>query len=152
LVYNQIFLERGYQCLDSIRDPQLIIDCGANVGFSAAFFLTRHARAKLIAIEPEKSNFHLLKRNVARFGSRVRTIHGGVWSHRCGLKVERLGYRDGREWSVRVRESQPGERTDIEAFDVGSLLSQSGCDRISILKIDIERSELEVFKNGNLDW
>jgi hypothetical protein len=35
-VFRQIFVEREYGCLDNIDDARLVVDCGANVGYSAA--------------------------------------------------------------------------------------------------------------------
>src|SRR4051812_34765918 len=48
-VFHQIFIEREYRCLDAIDCNGLIIDCGANVGYSAAYFLSRYPKAQLIA-------------------------------------------------------------------------------------------------------
>ena len=50
-VFGQIFSHREYRCLDSVRDAGLIIDCGANVGFSSAYFLTRYPTAEVIAVD-----------------------------------------------------------------------------------------------------
>jgi len=151
-VYQQIYVEREYQCLDHLVSPGLIIDCGANVGYSAAYFLSRFPQSRVIAIEPDSGNYALLQANVAKFGPRVRTIQAGIWSHPCGLKVETSGYRDGREWAVWVRECQAGEQPDVSAISIDQILHESGCDRISILKMDIERSELEVFRANYQGW
>ena len=51
-VFGQIFRDLEYQCLDNARDVSLILDCGANVGYSAAYFLTCFPRAQVIAVEP----------------------------------------------------------------------------------------------------
>src|ERR1700733_12545752 len=34
-VFNQIFVKREYQCLDDVASADLILDCGANVGYSS---------------------------------------------------------------------------------------------------------------------
>jgi FkbM family methyltransferase len=151
-VYHQVFVDNEYACLDEIRSPELIIDCGANVGYSAAYFLSRFPNALLIAIEPDSGNYATLRKNVARYGKRVRTIRAGVWSRPCGLKVDRTGYRDSRDWAVQVRECATGEFPDVPGISIDDVLAQSGCDRISILKIDIERSELEVFRERCHHW
>ena len=61
-------------------------------------------------------------------------------------------YRDGREWTVQVRECKPGEEAEMQATDVGTLLKESGLDRISILKIDIEGAEAVVFAHNYEYW
>jgi hypothetical protein len=37
-VFRQIFVEREYGCLDDLADVRLIIDCGANAGYSSGSF------------------------------------------------------------------------------------------------------------------
>src|SRR5688572_10069177 len=56
-VFDQIFLNREYRCLDDVREARLIIDCGAYVGYSASYLLTRFSNAYLIAVEPDPENF-----------------------------------------------------------------------------------------------
>src|SRR4051794_1732111 len=55
-VFRQIFVDREYRCLDEVKDAQLIIDCGANVGYSSAFFLSRFPKSHLVAVEPDPEN------------------------------------------------------------------------------------------------
>src|SRR4051812_12644684 len=63
MVFDQIFVERQYSCLDHLHDPKLIIDCGANVGYSSAYFLSRFPKCALIAVEPDPGNFSMLAIN-----------------------------------------------------------------------------------------
>ena len=64
-VFRQVFMERQYACLGAAPSPRLIVDCGANVGYSSAYFLSRFPDAKLIAVEPDSGNFQMLQRNLA---------------------------------------------------------------------------------------
>jgi FkbM family methyltransferase len=151
-VFSQIFAGREYRCLDEVRDASLIIDCGANVGYSAAYFLTRYPRAEVIAVEPDPENFATMQANVAAYGPRCRTVCSGIWSHRAGLVLsdEQLG--DGLEWARTVRPAAPGQVATMQAVDIGGLLAESGHERISILKIDIEGSEAAVFSSNYEEW
>ncbi len=152
-VFSQIFAGREYRCLDDIREARLIIDCGANVGYSSAYFLTRYPEAQVIAIEPDRENYALLEVNVAPYGPRCRTVCSGVWSHKTGLVISDEPSGDGREWARTVKEAAPNQAAvAMEAVDIGSLLEESGHDRISILKIDIEGSEAEVFASNYENW
>jgi FkbM family methyltransferase len=151
-VFTQIFIEREYSCLDDLSNVDLIIDCGANVGYSSAYFLTRFPKAKVICVEPDMSNFMMLEKNLAPYKERVKLIRSGLWSHPTGLKILETPYRDTREWTVQVRECQSGEVPEIQAIDVGSLLRESGLDRISILKMDIEGAEAVVFTKNYESW
>lgn len=151
-VFYQIFVEREYSCLDDLSNVDLVIDCGANVGYSAAYFLTRFPNCKVICVEPDVSNFMLLEKNLAPYKERVKLIRSGIWSHTADLKVLETPYRDGHKWAVQVRECNPGEVPEMQAIDIGTLLKESGFNKISLLKMDIEGSEAVVFtKNKNYE-
>src|SRR5262249_10217337 len=86
-VYRQVFLEQEYGCLAGVDDAKFIVDCGANVGFSAAYLLSRYKDAALVAAEPDAENFGMLQRNTAPFGDRIHALRAGIWSHTTGLSV-----------------------------------------------------------------
>lgn len=151
-VFNQIFLFREYRCLDQVVDPGLIIDCGANVGYSSAYFLSRFPQAIVIAVEPDPDNFAVLQANLAPYKGRCRAIHSGIWSDSVGLVVAEEPFGDGREWSRQVRPAKPDETPTIIAIDIGILLEESGFERISILKVDIEGAEAIVFASNYQEW
>ncbi len=151
-VFYQVFARLEYACVDDMSDVSLMIDCGANVGYSSAYFLSRFPDAKLIAVEPDPGNFKMLLHNLEPFGSRVRLIQSGIWSRSCGLVISEEKYADGREWAIQVRETKPGETPQMMAVDMGTLLRESGQSRISILKIDIERAEAIVFASNFESW
>jgi FkbM family methyltransferase len=151
-VFRQIFIEREYSCLDGEEIDGLIIDCGANVGYSSAYLLERFPRAHLLAVEPDQGNFEMLLKNVARFGDRATCVHGGVWSNRCGLVFDENPYRDGRAWAIRVREARQGETAAIEAFSIPDLMAMTQNDRVSLLKMDVERAEIQIFGSRQTEW
>jgi len=151
-VFGQIFVAREYRCLDDVRDAGLIIDCGANVGFSSAYFLSKFPKSEVIAIEPDQENFSLLETNLAPYGTRYHAICSAVWSHSVGLVLSEVPFGDGREWARTVRETRDGEKPTMTAIDIGTLLKDSGYNRISILKIDIEGAESVVFFSNYESW
>ncbi len=151
-VFSQIFVHREYRCLDGVTDVNLVIDCGANVGYSSAYFLSAFPKAKVIAVEPDPANFHALLHNLAPYGDRVRAIQSAVWSHSTALKLSTEIFRDGREWSRTVVPTSADDPEAMSAVDIGTLLEESGHDRISILKIDIEGAERQVFAENFESW
>jgi FkbM family methyltransferase len=150
--YGQIFGEREYGCLDHLRGVDLIIDCGANVGFSSAYFLNRFPGAFVVAVEPDPDNFRALQENLAAYSGRVRLVQAAVWSHPAGLVLRDEKYRDGRGWTRQVRECRPGEAAAVRATDVATLLKESGRARVALLKIDVEGAEAVIFSGGCGDW
>lgn len=151
-VFYQIFVEREYACLDDAHDVRFIIDCGANVGYSSAYLLNRFPAARLIAIEPDTENFRMLQMNLEPYRDRCTLIKAGVWSRSTGLVVSPVQQGSQDEWGITVRECRPGEAAMVDAVDLGSLLRESHEPRISILKIDIEGSEREVFASNVDGW
>jgi len=150
-VFRQIFIEREYECLDDIAEPALILDCGANVGYSSAYFLSRFPHARVIAVEPDPGNFALLTRNLAPYGGRAELIQSAVWSHRTWLQLSPETAGPGQEWGRTVRECEENEAGAMLATDIDALLAGSGQERVGLLKMDIEGSEAVVF-TGNCDW
>jgi FkbM family methyltransferase len=150
--FNQIFINREYGSLDDMPGVGLVIDCGANAGYASAWYLSRHPRCHVIAVEPDPANFAILRRNLDAYGSRVTSIRAGVWSRTARLAMSDAVYRDGKEWARQVRVAEPGESTDLEGVDVGTLLASSGHDRISILKMDVEGAEAVIFSAGDRSW
>src|SRR5690349_7835620 len=51
-VFDLIFVEREYRCIDGFELSGLVLDCGANVGYSSAYFLSKYPKCHVIAIEP----------------------------------------------------------------------------------------------------
>jgi FkbM family methyltransferase len=139
-VFDQIFAKREYRCLDGIPEPLLIIDCGANVGYSAAYFLSRYPRARLMAIEPDSANFEALTRNTENYGSRVCRLNCAVWSHATRLVLSEGTLGDYEEWGRTVREAKVGETATIEAVEIGSLIEPG-----TLVKMDVEGAEEVLF-------
>jgi FkbM family methyltransferase len=148
VVFTQIFIEKEFDNLN-VSDGALIIDLGANVGYSSAYFLTRFARSPVIAVEPDPHNFRMLLRNVAPYGARVIPIHAGAWSHSTKLSIRDIHYRDGADWTRQVQEDSEGE---IDAIDITSLLKLSHHTTIGLLKMDIEGAEAVVFRDNYSAW
>lgn len=153
-VYYQIFVEMQYDCTDVIERPRLIVDCGANVGYTSTFYLNKYPEAQVIAVEPDPDNFEILIRNLHPYGKRVTAHNAAIWSSSTKLCVQRdlSGFR--REWSTRtfVSEGTAGTGIDVDGIDIGRLLEDSGYERIDILKIDIEGSESVIFSENYAAW
>jgi FkbM family methyltransferase len=152
-VFKQIFQFEEYACLLDIPSPRLIVDLGANVGYSSAYFLSCFPTATLLAVEPDPSNFEICCKNLAPYGSRAQIVLGAVWSNRSRLVLSRGTFGDGCEWATQVRQSEGKEdQATVEGWDIPSLLDLAGSKQIDLLKVDIERSELDLFGGGSSSW
>ncbi len=143
-VYGQVITDQEYAAIID-EGARTIVDCGANIGLTSAYFLSRLPEARVIAIEPFAANAELCRRNLARYGKRATVIEAAVWNQAARLVLDTA---DGSEWGVRVRPAGPQEAGDIQAIDIPSL----GAGHIDILKIDIEGSEENLFSETEQDW
>jgi FkbM family methyltransferase len=151
-VFRHVFIRRQYGCLDSVQQPTFILDCGANIGYSAAYFLTQFPGAVLTAVEPDADNCAILEANLSPFTGRYRIVRAAIWPHETGLTWDETPYRDGREWARVVRPVKPGEAPLVAGTTIGALMRDSQAERISILKMDIERSEIALFSENFEEW
>jgi FkbM family methyltransferase len=152
-VFTQIFLDEGYKPLRAIAKPRVIVDCGANVGYVGRYLLDAFPNSRLIAIEPDPENFKICQLNLEPFRDRSSARLAAVWTSATRLNLLRGAYGDGREDSTQVRPSGQGETADVVAVDIPTLMEQEKIDGIDILKIDIEGSELELFRSESTrDW
>lgn len=151
-VFKQIFIDLEYRCLDDCASPDLILDCGANVGYSSAYFLNRFPTARVIAVEPDPDNFKLLCENVKPYGRRCTPMLAAIWPEPKRLRLSQGTMGQGREWGRKVEPTQGGHAGGLEGIDIASLLDQSGFSRIGLLKIDIEGAERHVFGHTARNW
>lgn len=145
-VFSQILFFNEYRCVSELQSPKLIVDLGANVGYSSAYFLSQFKGCKVIAVEPDPANFAELQKNVAPYRDRVTTIQAAVWPRSERVDLDHPG--QGGEWGISVKPSDTGS---IQTITIPELLRVSGQDRISLLKIDIEGAETELF-SANTEW
>lgn len=149
--FTQIFLNREYE-IPLAKEPKVIIDAGANVGYASAFFALQFPRAKIIAIEPETANFNLLKQNTSTFQN-VSPINAAIWP--VSGQVNLLDPGAG-SWGFEAADLADG-RTDIpslgtvRAVTVEEIMSEFKLDFIDILKVDIEGGEKALFA-GSPAW
>jgi FkbM family methyltransferase len=142
--YLQVLVQQQYAALYDL-EPEIILDCGANAGFTSAWMLSRWPRARVIAIEPFASSAALCRRNLAPYGDRAEVREAAIWSHACRLA---LHGETGNEWGVQVREALPGEPGEVDAIGITDL----GLPRIDLLKVDIEGAETVLFGAGADRW
>jgi FkbM family methyltransferase len=151
-VLAQVFVDDEYACLRDLQNVSLVLDLGANVGFSSVYFLTSFPESRLVSVEPDERNVAVCKANLMPYGDRALLLHGAAWSERTRLRLSRDTFGDGREWSTQVRSPADGSPGEIEAWDVGTLIDMAGVEQVDLLKVDIERAELVLFGDTAKSW
>ena len=156
-VFDQIFVSEEYSCLRDLKDIRLVLDLGANVGFSSAYFLSCFPESRVLAVEPDERNVTLCKTNLLPYGHRALVLHGAVWSKSRRLRLAQGIYGDRREWATQVVEpTNEAEAevvsTDVQGWDLQALIDMAGGGTVDLLKVDIERAELAVFGISVSTW
>jgi FkbM family methyltransferase len=122
---------------DGVRP--IIVDGGANVGYSSLFFANLFPEARVIAIEPDGTSFETLRRN-CQGAAAIRPLHGALWKNNDGVVIEE---RAQGSWSSRVGAAR-GKDQSVPSFTLRDLLRNEECARVLVLKLDIEGAEREV--------
>ena len=150
-VLRQVLIERQYDLdLPLPTLPRIIVDAGANIGLSAVFFANKYPDAAIFAVEPEESNFQLLKRNVSRY-PQIRPLHMALWGE--SRQIHLIDPGDGHHGfqTVKADEVGNGQRRKVQAITMEDLITRLELNYVDILKVDIEGAEKEVFENS-LGW
>lgn len=145
-VFYQVFLAKSYNINFRIN-PKIIIDCGANIGLSTIYFKNKFPNAKIIAIEPEKSNFLLLEKNTKEYND-VFCVKYGVWNKSTNLIINN---KYGK-WGFMVEEVEHQSENTIPAISIDEIMEKFDINEIDILKIDIEGSEKNLFESNFECW
>jgi FkbM family methyltransferase len=149
LTYEQVFVKHQY-AINLGEPPGTIVDCGAYVGLTAAYFATTYPEARIIAVEPDPGNFDLLRENVGPY-PRVVPVHGAVWSEETVLRVIDPGFGSWGYRTVPGRSCGSPARGEVTAQTIPQLIEEHEFDQIDILKLDIEGAETQVLPASG-DW
>jgi FkbM family methyltransferase len=116
-----------------------VIDVGANIGYCTRHFARWVGpRGRVIAIEPETENVGELRSGVRRTGfDHVECVHAAAGAHTGlgRLVVNRMHPGDHRLGT---------EGIEVAIVTVDSVMADRGWPRVSLIKIDVQGSELAV--------
>jgi len=145
--FQQVFLDEEY-ALELSRQPNHIIDAGANIGLTSVYFAERYPEARIFSIEPEGSNYKLLESNVEPFPN-VRPMKAALWKEDTLIDLVDPGLG---HWAFQTQGSgsraQGNPLGSVPGVTVESLMNEHGIQQLDILKMDIEGSEKEVFETS----
>jgi FkbM family methyltransferase len=141
-LYKSILLGAEYD--PPVRlSPETIVDAGANCGMATLFFANKYPKARIIAVEPEPSNYSALLENTYGYPN-VVPVKAALWKDDCELKIGTGSHFD--KWAFQVSD----KGTAVNGVTLPSLMRAAGIQSIDLLKIDIEGAEAELFENP--DW
>jgi FkbM family methyltransferase len=151
-VFWQVFTSDEYSCLRNMEGIARILDLGANVGYSSAYFLSCFPEAQVVAVEPDGQNAAVCRVNLAPYGDRALLLLGAVWTESASLTLSKGPAGNGHEWARQVAAPSVGEVGDVQGWDMVSLIDRLGGGDVDLLKVDIEGAELAVFVADAIRW
>ncbi len=141
--YDCYFLDRYY----NLFSQSLVFDIGANVGVYSVIAST--FGAKVIAVEPDKSNIYFLEKNMHLNNCNFEIINSLVYSKRGLINFNMLGSVSN---SI-IFEDNLNTTDKIKAITISDLINSdhSNNHKYKILKMDIEGAEYSIFENRDFD-
>jgi FkbM family methyltransferase len=140
-------LRKGEYDLDTGFNPEIIVDAGANIGASTLYFRIRYPEARIYAIEPERSNFELLQKNLSDYPG-VTMENCAIWSENRELIISNPG---AEKYAFQMAEAR--ENADIiPGVTVDSLIDRWQLPHIDLLKMDVEGAEKLIFDMPEIRW
>jgi FkbM family methyltransferase len=146
--FDQIFVELQYQLNIQGFNPEYIIDGGANAGYSTLYFASRYPHAKIVAVEPEPSNYEILRRNVASYEN-ITPLHAALWNKKMLLNINNPG--DDKN-AFRVQQGNNSGAGKVQALAPLDIMEAGELAKLDILKLDIEGAEKELFDENSSVW
>lgn len=145
-VHDLLTVNESFNRIDYPADEraQVVVDLGANIGISAAYFATRSTSTRVYGYEPSPVNLDRLDANVAQFGDRVTIVPKAVGptSGRLKFNAEPFGRYGGLITDTYPHGAVNPIDVDVVAIDdvLSDVLDREG--RIDVLKIDTEGAEV----------
>jgi len=150
--FYEIFIKKEY---DLIRDGDVVVDIGANIGLLSLFALSKNA-SKVFSIEPGENNYFHLKENLKNF-SKVTTIQEAI-SDKDGYidffasEVSSINTTIKNDENFSNFTKEPIQSYKVPCSTPTSLFNRYNIDKIDFLKIDCEGGEFAFFENLNEDF
>ena len=181
ILYQEIFADEGYlQHGIELGTDACVFDIGANIGLFTLHVHARCAGAVVYAFEPIPTTYAVLQRNMELYELNTRAFNCGVG--RASGRAEFTFYprvsassgmyadaaeeeqvtrafvaNQGGELAAYTDELMAGrfasERYECELRTVSEVIRSEGVERIDLLKVDVEKAELDVLEGiAEEDW
>lgn len=135
---KEIYIDECYSLSKSLKINS-ILDVGANLGFSVAYFKGQFPDSKIVAFEADPVIFDFLKKNVARNNfTNVTLINGAAWVDEGMLEF----HQDHSQGGSLLKTDLHKTTTNVKTYDLRKVIRDSG--GWDLLKIDVEGAEVKI--------
>jgi len=143
-LYKDIILRKEYELGLPNFSPRTIVDAGANSGMATLYYANRYPNARIVAVEPEPSNYAALVKNVSSYPN-VFPIHAALWNRDGQISLGPTGLDDDK-WAFKTFE---GNGPKVRSITMQTLMSEANIESIDLLKMDVEGAEVEAFEESS---
>jgi FkbM family methyltransferase len=150
-VVNETFFDKIHTLHDiSIKENDVVIDIGANIGI-VTIFAALSTKKTVHAFEPSPENFEFLKRNISANGLRNIEVHNVAVCDKT-QNLTRL-YLDKSFGNSLLSEDCPtDEYIDVPSISFQDLIDNISAPEIGFLKMDCEGSEGLIFSSTPIEY
>lgn len=152
LVMYQRFPEYGEMSflLDNLKEGDILIDVGANIGVFSLLASSKIKRGKVYAFEPSSKILPKLYANIAlnQKADRIEVIEKAIADKSELINFDLSGYPDYNHIlfdSNKFKSSKKNILT-IEAITLDKFIKERGLKKIKMIKIDVEGAEMLVLR------
>jgi FkbM family methyltransferase len=137
------FIREEYGAVEPPSSPKILVDGGAYIGDTTAYFLSKYPSLRSIAFEPMPDSFAMAQQNLKPYNDRVELLQMALTADGQPIQMtgEQTGARAGAQGKI-----------EVQTITITQILERLPENRIDILKLDVEGSEGPIFADAPERW
>jgi len=144
-----------YNCIVNRDDVRVVFDVGANIGDITLAAARSFPNAHIYSFEPVSATYRMLCENIKNYSERISPHNFGFFNVSKRLDIHITSFHGASsilDQSLNHKSAHPHIREtgteSVQVFTLDSFMADKSIDRIDIMKIDVEGTELEVIEGG----
>ena len=144
-----------YNCITNRDDVRVVFDVGANIGDVTLAAARSFPNAHIYSFEPVRATYQMLCENIKNYSDRITPYNFGFFNVSKRLDIHITSFHGASsilDQSLNHKSAHPHIREtgteSIQVYTLDSFMAGKSIDRIDIVKIDVEGTELEVIEGG----
>jgi len=144
-IVNEVFKFREYRAtVELIKEAKgVVLDVGAHAGYFSLWATAQNPKVKIYALEPIKENFEFLQKNIAKNKFKNIKPENVALTKKSG-EINIFLSGDSHNHSLLPISDKT---QSVKSVNLADYIKKNKIKNISLLKIDIEGGEYEIFEN-----